>query len=349
MQRSLLPIYTRNSGLIEAEFLKREFGLILTEINTSNLATIKNSTTCIFATTNPIELEPVIKDSNPDSLIIFILGNETYSVPIFEYLNRYKDKIKLALIYNLPKRTSYWVSLRCLLAAIYDGGLFFKIDGVHLIRNFKNGVDFMRRNRELKFDYKHFDFPLGYTNMFVKELNALGLAKDNKSLFNDDFFYPFLNSKFKTMSFIGANGSWARRLAVKKMKKLVKDNQVQVVQDSYKGLNSPFESSTSYIKSLIDSKFVLCPPGNLTNKTFRYLESLLMGALPILPPATIQDNHLWDTWVESSGKIRYSWTKCINQALRMSESDRKEKVTKALASELEKIRAVNTKIDQALV
>ena len=349
MQRPQLPIYTRNSGLIEAEFLKREFGLILTEINTSNLPTIKNSEICIFATTNPIELEAIIKDSNPDSLIVFILGNETYSVPIFEYLNNYKDRIKLALIYNLPKRTSYWITFRCFLAAIYDGGLFFKNDGVHLIRNFKNGIDFMRRNRKIQILYPHSNFPLGYTNMFVKELNALGLATDHKSLFNDDFLNQFINSKIQTMSFIGANGSWARRLAIKKMRKLVRDNQMKVVQDSYKSLGTPFESNASYIKSLIDSKFVLCPPGNLTNKTFRYLESLLMGALPILPPATIQDNHQWDTWMESSDKIRYSWTKCINQALGMSESDRKEKVTKALASELGKIRAVNTKIDQALL
>jgi hypothetical protein len=349
MQRPPIPIYSRNPGLIEAEFLKREFGLILTEINTSNLPIINNLETCIFATTNPIELEPVIKNSNTNSLIIFILGNETYSVPIFEYLNNYKDKIKLALIYNLPKRTSFWITFRCFVAAIYDGGLFFKTDGVNLMRNLKNGIDFMRRNRKIKILYPHSDLLLGYTNMFVKELNALGLAKDSKSLFNDDFFNQFLNSKTKTMSFIGANGSWTRRLAIRQMERLVRDNQVKVVQDSYKILNRPLESSTSFIKSLIDSKFVLCPPGNLTNKTFRYLESLLMGALPILPPATIQDNHLWDTWVESSDKIRYSWTKCIKQALGMSESDRKEKVTKALALELEKINAINKKIDQVLL
>lgn len=349
MQRPLLPIYTRNPGLIEAEFLKREFGLILTEINTSNLLTIENSEICIFATTNPIELESIIKGSNPESIIIFVLGNETYNVLIFEYLNKYKDKIKLALIYNLPKRTSYWVSFRCFLAAIYDGGLFFKIDGVHLLRNFKNGIDFMRRNRKLKINYHHFDFPLGYTNMFVKELNTLGLAKDSKSLFNNEFLDKLVDSKVKTMSFIGANGSWARRLAIKAMVKLVRDSQLKVVQDSYKGLSTSFESSTLYINSLIDSKFVLCPPGNLTNKTFRYLESLLMGALPILPPATIQDNHLWDTWIESSNKIKYSWTKCIKQALGMEEIDRKENVTNALSSELRKIRVVNTKIDQALI
>ncbi len=349
MQRPLLPIFTRNPGLVEAEFLKREFGLILTEINSDNLPTIKNLKTCFFATTNPMELEYLIKDAHSDSLVIFILGNETYSVPIFEYLNNYSDRIRMTFIYNLPKRTSYWISFRCFLAAIYDGGLLLDNNGVELSRHFKNGIDFMRRNRKIKMHYPNSDFPLGYTNMFVKELNSLGFARHSESLFKDKSFDKFIGNKIKTMSFVGANGSWARRLAIKKMLKLVKDNKVKLVQDSYKNSDTPSELNTSYIMSLIDSKFVLCPPGNLTNKTFRYLESLLMGALPILPPATIQDNHLWDTWMESSGKIRYSWTKCINQALRMEERDRKEKVTKALTIELKKIRAINTKIDQTLL
>lgn len=349
MQRPPLPIYTRNPGLVESEFLKREFGLLLTEINKNNLVTIKNLETCFFATTNAVDLESIIREAKSKSLIIFILGNETYSVPIFEFLNSYEDKIKLAFIYNLPKRTSYLVTLRSLLAAIYDLGLPFYKDGKILLRNFKNGIDFMRRNRKLKILYPHFDFPLGYTNMFVNELNTLELIKDEKSLFNDEFLYKFVNNKIKTMSFIGANGSWARKLAIKIMIKLVTDNKVKVVQGSYKSLGTFNHSSTIYVESLIESKFILCPPGNLTNKTFRYLEALLMGALPVLPPATIQDNHLWNTWMEYSDKVRYSWTSCIKQALEMTEVDRKQNMTKALALELEKITTVNTKIDQALL
>lgn len=349
MQRPPLPIYTRNPGLIESEFLKREFGLILTEINKNNLATIKNLETCFFATTNAVDLESIIREAKSKSLIIFILGNETYSVPIFEFLNSYKDKIKLAFIYNLPKRTPYRVAFKSLLATIYDLGLFFYKDGKILLRNFKNGIDFMRRNRKLKIIYPHFDFLLGYTNMFVNELKTLGLIKDEKSLFNDEFLLKFVNNKIKTMSFIGANGSWARKLAIKSMEKLVNDNKVIVVQSGYSSSGTSNLSSTIYVESLLESKFTLCPPGNLTNKTFRYLESLLLGALPILPPATIQDNHLWNTWMEYSDQVRYSWTGCIKQALEMTEVDRKANIIKALALEREKIETVNTIIDQALL
>jgi len=349
MQRPLLPIYTRNPGLIEAEFLKREFRLVLTQMNESNLSEIKNLDICIFATTNPPELETIIKAAKPFSVIIFLLGNETYSIPTFEYLNKYKEKINMAFIYNLPKKTSYWISFRCLLATVYDGGLFYKGTGANILRNFKNGIDFMRRNRKLNILYPHFDFPLGYTNMFIQELNTLGMVADDNSLFNIEFLGKFIDLKIQTMTFVGANGSWARRLAIKKMKKLVSDSKSRFVQNSYQSLNTNSKLKTDYIESLITSKFILCPPGNLTNKTFRYLESLLMGALPILPPSTIQDNHLWDTWIEFSGKVFYSWTKCIKQSLKMPENDRKKYITGALEKEFERIKYINEKIDLAVL
>jgi hypothetical protein len=349
MQRPLIPVYTRNPGLIEAEFLKREFNLILTEISESNLSVIKNLDICIFATTDPPELEIIIKDAKPFSVIIFLLGNETYSIPTFEYLNKYKEKIKMAFIYNLPKKTSYWISFRCLLATVYDGGLFYKGTDGNILRNFKNGIDFMRRNRKLNILYPHFDFPLGYTNMFIHELSTLGLISNDNSLFNIEFLSKFIDCKIQTMTFVGANGSWTRRLAIEKMNILVSDSDYRFVQNSYQSLNTNSKLKTDYIESLMKSKFILCPPGNLTNKTFRYLESLLMGALPILPPATIQDNHLWNTWSESSEKVNFSWTNCIKQALGMRESSRKKQVTRALEIEFQRIIDINKKIDLAVL
>ena len=73
-----------------------------------------------------------------------------------------------------------------------------------------------------------------------------------------------------------------------------------------------------------------------------------MGALPILPPATVQYNHHWGVWTEFIKPKHYSWTKCIKKALIMSEEERVVHVSEALYGEFQKIIDLNKKLDEIL-
>ena len=346
MLRALVPIYTRNMDLVESQFLYREFNLQLTEINETNLETINQERIVLFATTNPFELKEIIERRNASSVIIFLLGNETYDVPTFEYLNKYNEKLCHVFIYNYPKKTSYLVTIKCFLGTLYDGGLFFKDGGGNIFRHFKNGFDFMRRNRKIKINYSHSEFPLGYTKVFTRELEKLIYNLDEGSLVNGKILTDSINNRSQSMTFIGAEGSWSRRLAVRKMKTLIPNSKFKSVDNIYNAEKNLLQ--TEYTESLKNSRFALCPPGNITNKTFRYLESILMGSLPILPPSTIQDNHHWSTWPEYTKPIYYSWTKNIIRAIEMNEAERLKLLSLALNNEKKIIFEVTKKLNEIL-
>jgi hypothetical protein len=66
-----------------------------------------------------------------------------------------------------------------------------------------------------------------------------------------------------------------------------------------------------------------------------------MGSLPILPPATIQDNHLWNVWSEFTKPVYYSWTANLKRVKVMKEEERESLV--AFALDAEKLRIQNVK------
>lgn len=338
-------LYAHNVNLTEAEFLHREFDLKLTEINSGNEQELRNLEVVLLATTDPKELTSLIQGRKEQSVIVFFLGNETYDIPKFEYLNNFKKEIRHCFIYNLPKKTPYSVSVKCFFATVYDGGLFHRMPNGNILRHAKNGFDFMRRNRRIRLDYSSSNFPQGYTNTFVSELKTVAHV-DHRSLFrNENLSEMSRNQRTKVINFIGAEGSWNRKLAIKKMKRIFPDSDFSLVASSWtnkKPINAnSIVLSGNYVSSLVNSKFTLCPPGNLTNQTYRYLESLLLGSLPILPPATIQDNHLWNCWSEFTKPTYYSWKLNLRRAKNMPEDERLRLVTFGLSAE--KIRIENTK------
>jgi hypothetical protein len=331
--------------LMEAEFLLREFDLSLAKIDVSSEEALKNSEIVLLATTDPRELQHIIQGRKERSVVLFFLGNETYDIPKFEYLNKYHKQIRHCFIYNLPKKTPYSVSLKCFFAAIYDGGLFYQEGTGNIIRHAKNGFDFLQRNRKLKINYPASDFPQGYTNTFISELKNLSPDLNGSLLTNNNLLRMSNLQRTHSISFIGAAGSWNRRLALKKMRKIFQNSNFNLVANSWTDEISSKrvknQSLNHYVSALHESRFTLCPPGNLTNQTFRYLESLLMGSLPILPPATIQDNHLWNSWSEFTKPVYFSWTANLKRAKIMQEEERMNLVAFALG--LEKIRIQNVK------
>ena len=333
-------IYTYNLGLSESEFLKREFSLYITEL--SHLAEQKLMTSDQFyvATTNPLELRSILENCRPRSVVIFFLGNETYNVQQTQWLNQYSNKIKYAFVYNLPTKTSFKVAIKCLFAAVMDGGIFLWEGEKNIFRTFKNGIDLMKRTRKLQIIFPHHDFPQGYSKRFISEIMLKGIKLGERSILE---IAPLIISEKKSkIGFVGQRGSWCRDLAIRTA---LKKNLgfAPVYTHGWGGINQG--KLTAYIDSLIQSEFVLTPPGNLTNRNFRYLESLVFNSIPIMPPSTLQDPHLWGIWTEYSKPLSFSWKRQINRALRLSMEERDAIVSTALLREKKQVYEINKILD----
>jgi hypothetical protein len=298
------------------------------------------------ATTNPPELKNLLEKSRSKSAVIFFFGNETYNIPQIQWLNEYSSKIKFAFIYNLPRKTPIKIAIRCLIGAIADGGLLLWNRERNIFRNFKNGIDLLRRTRNLTLEFSCLDFPQGYSRRFVTEVKLSGINIGEGSILDKA---PLGSShKRKRFSFVGQNGSWCRELAIKV---LTKKNIgfIPTYTQGWAGANQG--TLTSYVDSLIHSEVTLNPPGNLTNRTHRYLESLIFNSLPIMPPSTLQDPHLWGVWSENCNTMHFSWKLQINNALKFSLQDRENLISKALMKEKETVQKINiilNKIDKSI-
>ena len=326
--------------LTESEFLKRELNLQLTKIDKKIENALKKKSVFAIATCNPVEIERILSKCIPNSAIIFFFGNETYDVPQIMWLNQYKDKIKFAYIYNFPKKTSFKVPFRCLFGSIYDGGIRYWNKERNILRNFKNGIDLMRRTRKLQLNFKYSDFPQGYSKRFVKELIDARYFSGKGSILKISPIKTEL--KVKTITFVGQSGSWCRTLAISILGKKVPTFSPTF---TYGWGGSNQGKKNTYVQELANSKFSLNPPGNLTNRTHRYLESLIMNSLPVLPPSTLQDPHLWGVWSEYLKPISFSWTKQLNRTLRLDTKKRISIVNSALAVEKNIIIIINRNLD----
>ena len=335
------PIYTWNMNLTEAEYLQREFSLTLTKLSESIEKQIVKSKLFYIATADPIELTKILESCKAKSAVIFFFGNETYDIPQFNWLNQYSSKIQFAFIYNLPRKTSFIIPLRCFVGALADGGLFLWERERNIFRNFKNGIDLMRRTRTLALDFPHSDFPQGYSRRFVKEIEMASINLGKGSILDRA---PFkIAPKSRAISFVGQSGSWCRELAIKVLMKKNSGFTPRYTQ-GWSGANQG--ALTTYIDSLIQSKLILNPSGNITNRTHRYLESLIFNSLPIMPPSTLQDPHLWGVWSEQSKKQYFSWKRQIAYALNLSDRNREIIILNALFVEKKKVQEINNILDK---
>jgi hypothetical protein len=341
MERKTLPIYAYNMTLTESEFLQREFKLTLTEITRELEDEVKTASVFAVATCNPKEIESILINCKPKSAIVFFFGNETYDVPQIMWLNKYAEKIRFAYIYNLPKKTSFIIALRCFVGAIYDGGFKNWKKDRNILRNFKNGIDLMRRTRKLNLLFENSDFPQGYSKRFIRELIAEKYFTGEGSLIKVAPIFD--NNEKHGISFTGQPGSWCRSLAISVLKRVDQNFNPSYTQ-GWGGSNQGDDNT--YVKGLAKSKLALNPPGNLTNRTHRYLESLIMNSLPVMPPATLQDPHLWGIWSEFQLPKKFSWKNQLKYCNKLNENQRLELVDKALRKEKIKIELINRNLNK---
>lgn len=280
--RTEYQVLVCNPDLVETEYLRREFGLVADLVDPAS-ADIPSFS--IIACTDPSNWIRFLTQSGDKTVIFFLLGNETYDKNKYEYLNNFPSILHV-FIYNPPRGSArlgvvsvldwlFWNPLSFL-----DKHLFFAWRFARSLRNETSGVKIL---------YNWTPLPLGYTNLFVSQLDSNFLG-NQYSLFDNWPLSDVTKYDQKVSSgFIGQVGTWYRKVLLKYFARFPEFTSIE--SSGWKGT-----SSANYIEFLRDTQLILCPPGIYTNETFRYFEALVFGGLPISPVNTLHDLHTSKYW-----------------------------------------------------
>jgi hypothetical protein len=135
--------------------------------------------------------------------------------------------------------------------------------------------------------------PLGYTRSFSEiYVESFNLGKD-MSILEHSIAVNFNNVNLKKKSktfFSGQIGGFDRQAMIN----IAKLNGLSV-GPLYPQFGGPLNSSlkkkaeSEYFLGLLGSKFSICPPGNYSAESFRYLESLILYSYPLLKTRVLSD------------------------------------------------------------
>jgi len=231
------------------------------------------------------------------SVVVFFVSDETYSAwatirlllkpSIFKVFRDYP-------IGNFSKLTHYPTLL---IQAIREE-ITVKLPTKVFLRAFVSGIGILVKQVLMAtfsiFTGKKLDWlPLGYTGSFSEiYAESFNLGK-NVSILEHSIAVNFVSVKLKKKArtfFSGQIGGFDRQAMIN----LAKLNCLSV-GPLFPQFGGPSNSSlknkaeSDYFLGLLESKFSICPPGNYSAESFRYLESLILYSYPLLKTRVLSD------------------------------------------------------------
>lgn len=128
-----------------------------------------------------------------------------------------------------------------------------------------------------------FSLPLGYNPNIIEDSEHIQPITPSHNRSIDVFFTGHMSSKQRYESMIN-NISYILNDSRRKLYKL----DFNITSGFMRGFKGP-----EYYKRLYNSKIVFCPPGNISNETYRLYEAMMCGCVvicPILPKTQIYKN-----------------------------------------------------------
>jgi hypothetical protein len=188
---------------------------------------------------------------------------------------------------NIFKAVMYSISNLREATSFRDIGrlIAWQVRGIGVVfRQVRIILDFKVKSR------KYINIPIGYTNIFAQSLSRFANAEDGISLFNLSATNP-PDAQESSISFTGQSGQIVREVAIRALEK---EDLARVIRRSGYGASNVLDSEVTrngdeYLKNLLDSTFVLCPPGNISGETFRLFETTVIQRLPLFMPHVTSD------------------------------------------------------------
>jgi len=341
-------IYVTNEKLAEKEFLSREFDLETKKSNdlvSDCLNEIRLYGNCLIATPNILSIIDQISYLPESSVIIFLLGNETYEPDIFNCLNG-KKSIKWAFIYNLPTKIYHVTSIFSLIGDILDSGIKNLIGAESSFRHFLISRNLKRQFEAISINYPHSRFPQGYSNNFVYQLLDLKIINMKESLYESQKLSELreFSARGIFLNFIGQLTNRRRIDAIAMVEKT--PNTIVKIVKSFSGIDY---TDNYYVETQINSKYCLVPPGFFNNQNHRYSESLILGSVPLILFHNSIDPSENFNWTKKLNVIRaHSFKYLIKYALHISEKQRRQIVASELINDRIEIMKVKITLESLL-
>ena len=286
----------------KSQFLSREMGWEFHK--KSQLSQIKvdlcskENVVVVLIGTKIDELE-LLKDFPENSLWVHLYADEIYSPKLNLALMKLKSVRGILRSYPLPETTL----LGSLKRWIYANSRFLlqrrRLDS-DFLHSCLSGLVIVGRQHFCKFLHlvygiSHISLIPGYTNLFASSIaeyvNGFGdgdislLSETSQKNIESSFERP---RKF-AIGFVGQLGNAWRKFLLEQLMEtsnVLEDESIKLVsRNGFGGTvganGADQHSGKEYVEILCNSSFVLVPPGNYAQSTFRFLESIVCGASPL--------------------------------------------------------------------
>jgi len=161
-----------------------------------------------------------------------------------------------------------------------------------------------------------YNFPLGYTDVFCKSILSIFGDKNissNQSLISQLFVSKVIPAS--NLSFVGQVGQIVRLVAIRSAESAPGSTVIRRGQYGAGNYDNEYVqvNGMEYVQMILSSKFVLCPPGNISGNTFRIHETVIARRVPLVisnPPS--DPNFESPVGEVFGGKKIWSWDKIIS-------------------------------------
>jgi len=301
--------YSESPLLTEINYFKREFGIKIVSIDsTSNLMgklNNSNSSTLLIASTNPEYWIGILNKLQKFNIIFFLLGNETYEPVPFNSLNKINSLVH-AFVYNPPNKVLNTTIFGGVLGNIYDGGLRKTEAPGSVYRDGRISYSLKQKFKSINMRYAFSNLPQGYSNSFANKIAKLVNLNETDSLISNDSIIKIkgLKNINYNFSFIGQLGNRRREIFLRTAREF-SNVKIYPPEKGFGGNNT--DDDYTYVNSLLNSKYIMVPPGNFNNFNHRYTESLICHSLPVILANNSIDPSRNDNWTNNLSFLsRYS-------------------------------------------
>lgn len=317
-----LEILIDEENLTESEFFIRELGAELRLIDPNKQVDFSETMQIWIASTRPNNWKRLIDESPKNFINFFFLGNELYNVNELKYLTE-SSSIQSIFLYSPRINPSIGNLLSALIGATLDSGHKNIADLKTYIRNFRTGIEVFRRlNHNSKLYKNVIQIPQGYSSSFVAQLmNEYPNFSPKQSIIDS---VPKIDStrKLETRTydfgFVGQSGNLRRQRFLEVAANFPNSESIIIIRKGFGGNKKNVDDL--YLKSSLESRFVLVPPGVFNNYNHRYCESLILGRLPIVVCNNQTDPNSTYYWVKSySFLFRNSVKHILKRVIAMSD------------------------------
>ena len=287
-------------GSEEREFIRqhlnRELGLVLLyggDQPTRQLERYSKGLPILVATDSTDSRLFLLKKFPKKSVILFLIGDEKYDLKVNLRAIFSRRISHLVREYPLPSFGSFFRIPIVLVANLLAVLRFPRLLPDAFIALFKGIKMSFSQTLILSLtklcDVKHIDLPLGYTNEFAENVSSfLNLGCSESLVESTASLIETQKQREVAFFFSGQSGQFDRKL----MRKVFESKKIVIgpFYPGYMGKNSKLKDVVSnYCEGLRNAKYALCPAGNWSRESFRFFESLILGATPISSQYVLSD------------------------------------------------------------